>query len=65
MLCNLGKVVVCYFTNWPQWRSGFARHTTWNVDPDLCTQVMLSFGKVTNTGIAFIEYNDEGKSKLY
>ncbi|CAB1451730.1 unnamed protein product [Pleuronectes platessa] len=49
-LClSLGSVVssarlVCYFTNWSQYRNGNGKFMPSDVDPNLCTHLIYSFG---------------------
>jgi len=54
------KIIVCYFTNWAQYRTGDATHFPKDVPADLCTHLVYSFAKIpqgTNT-IEPYEWND-------
>uniref|UniRef100_A0A671RQN1 Acidic mammalian chitinase-like n=1 Tax=Sinocyclocheilus anshuiensis TaxID=1608454 RepID=A0A671RQN1_9TELE len=51
--------LVCYFTNWSQYRAGTAKHLPENVDPNLCTHLIYAFAIVNYaSNIAGSEWND-------
>ncbi|XP_068080442.2 chitinase-3-like protein 1 isoform X3 [Danio rerio] len=51
--------LVCYFTNWSQYRSGTARYLPENVDPNLCTHLIYAFAIINYANnIAGSEWND-------
>ena len=52
-------VSVCYYTNWAQYRNGPGRSYPENIDVNLCTHVIYSFGQLTNGVLAAYEWNDE------
>ncbi|CAF1311435.1 unnamed protein product [Adineta steineri] len=52
-------VLVCYYTNWAQYRNGPGRFYPENIDPTLCTHIVYGFGQLTNGVIAPYEWNDE------
>uniref|UniRef100_A0A0L8GXT8 GH18 domain-containing protein n=2 Tax=Octopus bimaculoides TaxID=37653 RepID=A0A0L8GXT8_OCTBM len=54
-----GKRLVCYYSNWAQYRVGLGRFTTDNVDPYLCTHVIYAYAKLNGNQLAPIELNDE------
>lgn len=57
----LGYTVVCYTTNWGQYRSAPYTFTTAHIDASLCTHVIHSFIQITNGVLAFYESNDDSK----
>ncbi|XP_053446537.1 acidic mammalian chitinase-like [Nycticebus coucang] len=61
LLLHLGATtkIVCYFTNWSQYRPGIARYMPDNVDPCLCTHIIYAFAGMANNQITTIEWDDE------
>lgn len=57
--CSLEPAVVCYYTNWAQYRNGPGRFYPENIDPSLCTHVVYSFAQLRNSVLAPYEWNDE------
>lgn len=51
--------VVCYYTNWAQYRNGPGRFYPENLDVSLCTHVMYAFAKLEKGVLAAYEWNDE------
>uniref|UniRef100_A0A8D0GUL5 Acidic mammalian chitinase n=1 Tax=Sphenodon punctatus TaxID=8508 RepID=A0A8D0GUL5_SPHPU len=51
--------IVCYFTNWAQYRPEPAKYLPQNVDPHLCTHLMYAFATMNDNKIAPYEWNDE------
>ncbi|XP_052588176.1 acidic mammalian chitinase [Peromyscus californicus insignis] len=50
--------LVCYFTNWAQYRPGLGRFTPDDIDPCLCTHLIYAFAGMQNNEITTIEWND-------
>nr|XP_055040134.1 chitinase-3-like protein 1 [Misgurnus anguillicaudatus] len=51
--------LVCYFTNWSQYRQGPAKYLPENVDPNLCTHLVYAFAIVNYANkITCSEWND-------
>jgi chitinase len=53
------KRMVCYYTNWSQYRPGDKKFVPENVDATLCTHLIYAFAKMTNYETAAFEWNDE------
>ncbi|KAJ8400201.1 hypothetical protein AAFF_G00398950 [Aldrovandia affinis] len=51
--------LVCYLSNWSQYRPGVGKFTPANVDPFLCTHVIYAIATIRNNQITTIEWNDE------
>lgn len=60
--------IVCYYTNWSQYRTKIAKFTPEDILPDLCTHVIFAFGWLKKGKLSSFESNDEtkdGKAGLY
>uniref|UniRef100_A0AAY4C815 chitinase n=1 Tax=Denticeps clupeoides TaxID=299321 RepID=A0AAY4C815_9TELE len=51
--------LVCYITNWAQYRPGAGKFTPDNVDPFLCTHVIFTLATITKDNqLTTVEWND-------
>ncbi|KAL7300198.1 hypothetical protein TKK_0007041 [Trichogramma kaykai] len=60
--------IVCYYTNWSQYRTKIGKFTPEDIQPDLCTHVIFAFGWLKKNKLTSFESNDEtkdGKVGLY
>ena len=55
---SCGKIV-CYHTNWSQYRPGSGKFFPENIDPGLCTHMVYAFAKLTGNHLAAYEWNDD------
>ncbi|XP_056590742.1 chitinase, acidic.1 [Triplophysa dalaica] len=56
--------LVCYVTNWSQYRPGNGQFTPENVDPFLCTHLVYALATISPSNeITTIEWNDEAMYK--
>ncbi|XP_061629566.1 acidic mammalian chitinase-like isoform X1 [Phyllopteryx taeniolatus] len=52
--------LVCYFTNWSQYRPGVGRYRPENVDPHLCTHLIYAFSIISPSNeLSTYEWNDD------
>ncbi|KAH9628662.1 hypothetical protein HF086_007867, partial [Spodoptera exigua] len=63
-----GYKIVCYYTNWSQYRTKIGKFTPEDIQPDLCTHIIFAFGWLKKGKLSSFESNDEtkdGKTGLY
>lgn len=60
--------LVCYYTNWSQYRTKIGKFMPEDIQPDLCTHIVFAFGWLKKNKLTSFESNDEtkdGKIGLY
>ncbi|XP_071870555.1 chitinase 7 [Bombus fervidus] len=60
--------LVCYYTNWSQYRTKIGKFLPEDIQPDLCTHIIFAFGWLKKNKLTSFESNDEtkdGKTGLY
>lgn len=63
-----GRLLVCYYTNWSQYRPKDGKYVPEDIDPHLCTHVIVAFGWMKKNRLAPFDASDEskdGKKGLY
>ncbi|KAJ6659926.1 hypothetical protein lerEdw1_018382 [Lerista edwardsae] len=51
--------VVCYFSNWAQYRPDKGKFLPQDIDPQVCTHLIYAFAGMNANKIATVEWNDE------
>ncbi|KAK3593300.1 hypothetical protein CHS0354_031359 [Potamilus streckersoni] len=51
--------LVCYYTNWSQYRPNIGKFLPENIPPQLCTHVIFAFADVVDNRLAPLESSDE------
>ncbi|KAJ8265113.1 hypothetical protein COCON_G00142120 [Conger conger] len=62
VMCQMGSAMdmICYFTNWSQYRPGTGKYMPANVDPFLCTHLIYAFSVINYANeLVTYEWNDE------
>lgn len=63
-----GYKIVCYYTNWSQYRVKIGKFIPEDIPADLCTHIIFAFGWLKKGKLSSFESNDEtkdGKIGLY
>lgn len=55
------KQVVCYYTNWSQYRTKIGKFVPEDIPADLCTHLIYAFGWLKKGRLSSFESNDETK----
>ncbi|XP_030634182.1 uncharacterized protein LOC115815365 [Chanos chanos] len=55
--------LVCYMTNWSQYRPGAGKFTPENVDPFLCTHVIYALATIKDNKLTPMQWSDEAMYK--
>uniref|UniRef100_A0A8C2YY80 Acidic mammalian chitinase n=1 Tax=Cyclopterus lumpus TaxID=8103 RepID=A0A8C2YY80_CYCLU len=60
ILAGSATQMVCYFTNWSQYRPGMGKYIPQDVDPFLCTTLIYAFSIInSNNELITYEWNDD------
>ncbi|KAM7402780.1 hypothetical protein PAMP_017991 [Pampus punctatissimus] len=60
ILAGSASQLVCYFTNWSQYRPGDGKYMPQHVDPFICTTLIYAFSIINhNNELVTYEWNDE------
>lgn len=56
-----GYKIVCYYTNWSQYRTKLGKFLPEDIPADLCTHIIFAFGWLKKGKLSSFESNDETK----
>lgn len=59
-----GKKIVCYYTNWSQYRPKIGKFVPEDIPADLCTHIIFAFGWLKKGKLSSYETNDETKDTV-
>jgi chitinase len=54
-----GYKIVCYYTNWSQYRPKHGKFLPEDIEPDLCTHIIFAFEWFKKSKLSLFESNDE------
>ncbi|XP_053106421.1 chitinase-3-like protein 1 isoform X2 [Hemicordylus capensis] len=57
--CVSSFKLVCYFTNWSQYRESSGRFLSGDTDPNLCTHIIYAFANIKDNQLVHTEWNDD------
>lgn len=61
---NGGMKIVCYYTNWSQYRVKIGKFVPEDIPADLCTHIIFAFGWLKKGKLSSYESNDETKDSV-
>lgn len=61
---DAGKKVVCYYTNWSQYRPKVGKFVPEDIPADLCTHLIFAFAWLKKGKLSSYETNDETKDTV-
>lgn len=67
-LATKDRKIVCYYTNWSQYRPKVGKYVPENIDPHVCTHIVFAFGWMKNNKVSAFDSADDtkaGKKGLY
>ena len=51
--------IICYYTNWSQYRPEGGKYFPENIDPALCTHIIFAFARLNDSKLEPFEWNDD------
>ncbi|XP_053338996.1 acidic mammalian chitinase-like [Clarias gariepinus] len=67
LFIHLGSAyeLICYFTNWSQYRPDPVKYVPSDIDPFLCTHLIYAFASINSNQLVTYEWNDETLYKSF
>lgn len=56
------RKIVCYYTNWSQYRPKKGKYVPENIDPFICTHIIFAFGWMKNNKVSAFDSTDDNKA---